>query len=263
MTFRSLVLFLLAACLPAMLSAAEPPTPLKVLLITGGCCHDYTAQKRIVADGLEQRAYLAVTVVQQGGSATDSKIELYQNPDWAAGYDVVIHDECFAAVDDQAWVDRILAPHRAGTPAVVLHCAMHCYRTGADDWFAFCGVTSRRHGGKYPFTVVNGDAKHPVMQGFGNDWKTPAGELYWIERVWETTHPLASAANKETGKDDVCVWVNEYGPEKTRVFGTTIGHHNETVGSPEYLDLLTRGTLWAAGKLDASYLKPHAESVQQ
>ena len=49
------------------------------------------------------------------------------------------------------------------------------------------------------------------------------------------------------------MWVNDY--EGTRVFGTTLGHHNETVGHDAYLDLLTRGTLWAAGKLEADYLK--------
>ena len=30
---------------------------------------------------------------------------------------------------------------------------------------------------------------------------------------------------------------------------TTIGHHNETMLEPTYLDLVTRGLLWAAGKL--------------
>jgi type 1 glutamine amidotransferase len=46
------------------------------------------------------------------------------------------------------------------------------------------------------------------------------------------------------------VWVNEYGEKKSRVFGTTIGHHNETMLEDTYLDLVTRGLLWASGKLD-------------
>jgi type 1 glutamine amidotransferase len=33
------------------------------------------------------------------------------------------------------------------------------------------------------------------------------------------------------------------------VFGTTIGHYNDTVETPEFLGLVTRGTLWAAGRL--------------
>ena len=128
--------------------AADPasPKPLRALLVTGGCCHDYDAQKEIISKGLSQRAHIDVTVVRQGGGTTDSKIPLYESKDWSKGFDVVIHDECFADVKDRAWVDNILKPHREGLPGVVIHCAMHCYRDGRDDWFQFCGVTSRKHG---------------------------------------------------------------------------------------------------------------------
>jgi type 1 glutamine amidotransferase len=47
----------------------------------------------------------------------------------------------------------------------------------------------------------------------------------------------------------VVTWVNQY-QDKTRVFSTTIGHNNETVADPRYLDLVSRGLLWACGKLD-------------
>lgn len=257
----ALAISIFPAASPAV--QAADPEPLKVLLITGGCCHDYTAQKTILAEGLEARAHVKVTVVQQGGSTTDTKIELYENADWAKGYDVVIHDECFAAVKDNAWTQRILKPHQEGIPAVVLHCAMHCYRDGTDDWFKFCGVTSRRHGAHYPHEVLNADAEHPIMKTFPAAWANPAGELYWIEKVWDTAHPLGTSKNREKGNTEVCVWTNTYG-EKTRVFGTTLGHHNETVKHPVYLDLVTRGTLWAADKLKDEYLKqPQAQLIPE
>lgn len=248
----SLLLFCFAS---NSLFAADPPKPLKVLLITGGCCHDYDVQKELISKGLEQRAHFDVTVVRQGGGSTDAKIPLYESTDWSRGFDVVIHDECFADVKDRAWVDNILKPHKAGLPAVVVHCAMHCYRDGRDDWFSFCGVTSRMHGAAYPHAVLNRDATHPIMAGFGAAWANPAGELYWIEKLWPTAHALASAKNRERGSEEICVWTNLYGENKTRVFGTTLGHHNETVSDPKFLDLLTRGTLWACGKLDEQYLK--------
>ena len=47
----------------------------------------------------------------------------------------------------------------------------------------------------------------------------------------------------------VVAWGNDYG--KTRVFSTTIGHNNATVADSRYLELVTRGLLWACGKLDA------------
>lgn len=235
--------------------AAKPLKPIKALLITGGCCHDYTAQKELIAKGLMARAHFDVITVEQGGRTTNTKIPLYEKDDWADGFDVILHDECFSDIPDKEWTQRVLKPHKAGVPAVVIHCAMHCYRDGTDEWFKFCGVTSRRHGAHYPHEVVNQDETHPIMKGFGKSWANPAGELYWIEKVWPTAHPLAIGKNKEK-EDDVCVWTNLYGEKKTRVFGTTLGHHNETVQSKEFLDMVTRGTLWACDKLNDDYLKP-------
>src|SRR4051812_24103223 len=177
--YAAILVFCLA--LAPLSLRAEAPKPLKILLVCGGCCHDYQAQKNILQTGLEERSHVEVTVVHQGGSATTSKIELYEKKDWAKGYDLVIHDECFSDVKEKEWVNQILKPHRDGVPGVVIHCAMHCYRTGADDWFEFCGVTSRRHGAAYPHEVLNRDAEHPVMKKFGAGWANPAGELYWIE----------------------------------------------------------------------------------
>jgi len=258
-------LFLLTLCLSltSSLSAADaPPEPLKVLIITGGCCHDYTAQKDILKHGLEARAHVDVVAIEQGGRTTDTKIELYEDDNWADGFDVVIHDECFAGVKEPAWVDRVLKPHREGLPAVVIHCAMHCYRDGRDDWFKFCGVTSRGHGAHYAHEVLNRDAAHPIMQTFPAGWANPAGELYRIEKLWPTAHPLASTKDRALANEQVCVWTNEFGEKKTRVFGTTLGHHNETVSHPVFLDMVTRGTLWAAGKLDKGYLKSPEEKIE-
>jgi type 1 glutamine amidotransferase len=54
--------------------------------------------------------------------------------------------------------------------------------------------------------------------------------------------------------DTVVAWTNNY-RGKTRVFATTLGHNNETVADPRYLDLLTRGLLWSVDKLDNAHLK--------
>jgi type 1 glutamine amidotransferase len=46
----------------------------------------------------------------------------------------------------------------------------------------------------------------------------------------------------------VVVWTNTY-ENKTRVFSTTLGHNNDTVADARYLDLVTRGLLWATNHL--------------
>ena len=91
-------------------SAAEPRV-LRALLVCGGCCHDYPVQKDVLKRGIESRARITVDTVQQGGTSKESQIPLYENPNWAKGYDLVIHDECFGAVADTNWISRDLAPN--------------------------------------------------------------------------------------------------------------------------------------------------------
>src|SRR5437762_3061951 len=97
--------------------AAAAPAPLKVLLITGGCCHDYKAQKDILKKGLEERANVVVTQVHTDDKSTKPPLAILGNPDYAKDYDVVIHDECAADVNDPAIIAGVLKPHQDGIPA--------------------------------------------------------------------------------------------------------------------------------------------------
>jgi type 1 glutamine amidotransferase len=245
---------MLLAVLSASAFSDEKVKPIKALLITGGCCHDYSNQKMIITEGTSARAHIEWVVVQQGGSTTNTKIPVYEDPEWAKKFDIIVHNECFADIPDPAWTERILKPHREGIPAVVIHCAMHCYRDKTGEWFKFVGVTSHRHGAHYPFDVINLEKNDPIMKGFPDKWATPKGELYQIEKIGEFCKPLAHARSKETKKDEPCIWTNQYG--KARVFGTTIGHYNEEMADPVFLDYLTRGILWSCNKLEDGYLKP-------
>jgi putative heme-binding domain-containing protein len=255
---RLLSLLTAIALLTPHAARGEDVKPIRALLITGGCCHDYAEQKKILTEGTAARINIEWTIAHQGGSATNSRIPIYVDPNWADGYDIVIHNECFADVGDPAWTDRILKPHQNGLPAIVVHCAMHCYRDRTDEWFKFLGVTSRRHGSHFAFDVVNKKPDHPIMEGFGEKWTTPKGELYIIEKVWENTTPLATAFHKETNKDEPCIWTNLY-MGKTRVVGTTVGHYNEEMSDPVFLNYLSNGILWATDKLKPEYKKPAAK----
>ena len=292
------------------LAKKTPSRPINALLVTGGCCHDYDRQKLILTRGISARANVRWTVVQQGGKTTNTKIPLYNDPDWAKGFDVVVHNECFAAVKDKEFVDRILKPHREGTPAILIHCAMHCYRTGDDRWFEFVGMQSPGHGAHYTFDAENVKPDHPIMQGFGDSFTAPKGELYHSMKVFPTATTLASAKRRNDGKAQTCVWVNEYKPtvgvaangtgaarvagvrarnERNpgddtgkvdrsgassassvqprppaagcRVFGTTIGHYNETMVEPQYLDMLARAVLWATKRNPVKDFTPATEEV--
>jgi type 1 glutamine amidotransferase len=246
--------------------AADAPTkPLRALLILGGCCHDYDKQKDILKLGIEKRAHVQVNIVYNPDKSTKARFEIYEKPDWAKGYDVVIHDECSAAVNDLPYVQNILAAHQNGIPAVNLHCAMHCYRTGTDDWFKFIGIQSSAHGPQKPIAIHFVDKENAVTRGL-SDWTTIDEELYNNIKLFDTAKPLARGKQIVKQRDGtekeveyVVAWTNDYGNGKTRVFNTTIGHNNATVGDDRYLDLVTRGLLWACGKLDETHLKPAAK----
>lgn len=214
---------------------------IKILLITGGCCHDYPFQTKAMQLALKERGVAAQwTVVNDGGNGTKAQIELYKNPQWSDGFDVVIHNECFAGTKDAEYIRRITKAHHAGANAVVIHCAMHTYRDAKiDDWRQLLGVTSRRHDhqSRYPVEVVAKD--HPVMKGFPDDYVSAKDELYVIEKVWPSATPLATSKSEQTGDSHPVIWVNTYG--QARVFGTTYGHSNETFQDKVFLDTLSRG----------------------
>ena len=230
------------------ISAAEQK-PLRALLVTGGCCHNYSFQAQQLTNAVAKLAAVEWTIVNEGGTGTKAEIPLYDNPDWAKGFDVVVHNECFADTTNQTYIRKITSAHKAGVPAVVIHCAMHTYRaTDIDDWREMLGVTSRRHDhqAKYPVKLV--EPGHPILKGASTNWVTPMDELYVIEKLWPNAKALATSVSEQDGKTYPAAWINQYG--KARVFGTTFGHSDDTWRDPNYLTLVSRGTLWAAGRLD-------------
>ncbi len=214
------------------------------------------------------------TIAFNPSKGTDTRFEIYESDDWAEGYDVILHDECSASVTERPYVDRILAAHKAGVPAVNLHCAMHSYRwgdfrnpveIGAENagWYEMIGVQSTGHGPQSPIDVSYAESEHPVLKGLSN-WTTINEELYNNVRVFGNTEVLATGDQiqqprkrdlkdnpdaKGTKASAVVVWTNHYGPNKTRIFSTTLGHNNETVGDDRYLELVTRGLMWATDNL--------------
>ena len=273
MKLRSLLALALLAGLTTSLSAEQKP--LRVLVVAGGCCHDYATQKEVLKKGIEARVNATVEVAYDPTKSTKPLFELFKSPDWGKNFDVVVHDECAADITDQAYVANIVNAHKNGLPAVNLHCAMHSYRwgnfkepvkAGADNasWYEMLGLQSTGHGPQAPIDVTYTGTAHPVTRGLSS-WRTINEELYNNVRLFPQAQTLATGRQLQTPRppkdapadpavkpvtaEAVVVWTNAYGPKRTRIFSTTLGHNNETVGDPRYLDLVTRGALWATGKL--------------
>ncbi len=227
---------------------AKSAPPIRVLLITGGR-PDYRDRLKILTDGISARANVVWTLDGEAGEARDVKLSRYKREDWAKPFDVVVYSMYSPEVTDVAYVEGIAKAHQEkGVPAVFLSDAIQGYRAETDAWFSLCGVTSRRLGERCSFEIETLKPDHPIMKGFPDKSKPLKGELYSIEKVWPTAVPLAQAISHDANRPEVCIWTNQVG--KARVFGTSVGHDNETMAESVYLDLVARGLLWATDKLD-------------
>src|ERR1051325_11440511 len=165
----SFVIFLISllAIASSPIRAAEP---LPALLITGGCCHDYEAQKKILTEGISARANVTWTIIHEGDSNSKTQeFSIYKKDDWTKGFDVVVHNECSGMVTNVAFVEHIAKGHAGGIPAVVIHCSIHSYRNSTtDEWRKVLGIKSMRHQQRRPFDVEAVKSDHPVMKGWSD-----------------------------------------------------------------------------------------------
>jgi len=266
--YIGICLFVSSAWSPGFVFGQESGVnPIKALLVLGGCCHDYAKQQNLLKSGISARAHVQVDVAYDPDKTTGHLNPIYQSADWAKGYDVVIHDECSSAIKDLGLIDRILEPHRKGLPAVLLHCGMHSYRSegypqSVTPWFEFTGLQSTGHGPQKPIGITFLPSTSAITKGLEN-WTTINEELYNNSsgKLLDTATALArglqtvqTKSGESITHDYVVVWTNNY-RQTARVFATTLGHNNDTVADPRYLDLVTRGLLWSCDKLNDKYLK--------
>lgn len=246
---KSLRLAALALAAGALTFAAESAKPIKALLITGGGFHDYPAQKKTLEEGLAKRLNIDLTVLIEG-TVREHKHSVYNNADWAKGYDVIIHNECFGMVTDKEFVERVASPHLSGNvPAVILHASVHSYRNAPTDaWREVIGQKSMSHETRRDLVVNTIKSDSPLLHGLPNPWPVAQDELYKIEKVWPNVTPLAKSYGQETKADHTVIWTNTIG--KNRIFVTTLGHLDDTMKTDAFLDLVTRGVLWSIGKLN-------------
>jgi uncharacterized protein len=248
---------LLLLCVAAVVSAGEAAKPaqtaarppIRALYVTGGGFHDFVAQEKIVPPGIAERVKVTWTIDHTAGKATDVLIDRHKNTDWTKEFDVVVYNMSFSTVVDVPWIERLAGAHRdSGVGVVILHGAVHSYRRSESRaWGELMGAFSMRHDSQRSLTVETVATDHPIMRGFPQKWQTINEELYEHERSWPEMKPLAQAFSIESKKPHPVIWTNTHG--KAKVFVTSMGHNNEMMANPVYLDLVSRGLLWTIGKL--------------
>ena len=230
------------------LSAGADEAPVRALYVTGGGWHDYEGQVPIITNAMKEAIPgIEVTVAMvEGHDGEYVRHPVFQDANWADGYDVVVYNKCNAPrFSDGEWIERIVTPHKEGLPAVLIHGTMHNFWPDENEtgqWNSFCGVISRNHERHAPVTVTVVEPDHAIMKGLPKTWTNPQGELYRIAAMDEAATPLATGVSSEDVEHCV-VWTHQFG--KARIFGTTLGHHNATMQGKEFQTLFKQGLKWA------------------
>ena len=217
------------------------PKPVKALLLSGGGYHDYARQVPLLVSNINHQVQVNFEVAYN--------LDHLTNTLFAKNYDIVIYDVCVDEVDSTV-LENILRTIQEGKPAVMIHCAVHSFQKSARirDWQNCVGMRSRVHDPFQPFQTEKVDPGSIILQGFPDHWQTSGDELYQTIEMTPDSHPLLKVKSPQDGRGHIVCWTHTYG--KGRVFGTTLGHDLHTSQSPDYVLLLSRGLLWACGRLD-------------
>jgi type 1 glutamine amidotransferase len=219
--------------------------PIKALIITGGCCHDYDTQAQLLIDGIRKYANVEFDVIQEG-EGTEHVHSIFKQENWTRNYDVVIHNECSANVGDEVGSAVANEIFQSGTGAVMIHCAFHTFRAmEGDEWRAALGATTKRHTHQKPITITFDEPTHPILAGT-KEFVTGDEELYVIDKVFDHALPLATGHQGEHVYP--LMFANYYGDAK--VFSVTVGHNTATFEIDEWMHIVAKGLLWSCDKIN-------------
>src|SRR5687768_9874015 len=59
---------------------------INALIVSGGCCHDYAGEAKVMMDAIGRALPIDWTVVVQGGRGTRGSMPVYASADWASRF---------------------------------------------------------------------------------------------------------------------------------------------------------------------------------
>ena len=218
-------------------STAANDQPLHALIITSpGVYHNYKQQTWILAHRIAEYANVRFDVSM-------SEPERWKSTDFSEGYDVLIYNFCMADNEDEALIANMRRQtEELGVPALVIHCSMHSFRE-TDLWWPMFGLKSKEHEPLRSLTQIQGES-HPILNGIPEEWTLTDDELY-INLEFDG-QPLLSTPG-EDGKAHTTAWLTYRG--STPIFGTTLGHSEETIKNPAFQRLIANALLFVTNSL--------------
>ena len=236
---RCSFLLVLSLAFTAMIgSAAAAREPLHALIITSpGVFHNYRQQTWVLGHRIAEHANVRFDV-------SLAELERWKTTDYSEGYDVLIYNFCMADNRDSALIANMRRQtEQLGVPALVIHCAMHSFRE-TELWWPMLGLKTTDHEDVRALTLIR-NGQHPILTGLPENWTLAEDELY-VNLDFDG-QPLLSAVG-EDGKEHVTAWLAY--PGGTPVFGTTLGHSEETIRNPPFQRMLANALLYVTGNLN-------------
>jgi type 1 glutamine amidotransferase len=161
----------------------------------------------------------------------------------------------------KADLDALRQHIAAGKPLVGIRTACHawCLRNekenqaaaakGQASWPEFdpevFGGHYTNHYGNGPKTAVSvadGAVDHAILRGVEVDKLIGNGSLYKVKPLTETTTPVLMGTIEGQPAEPIA-WTNRAGPNKARVFNTTLGHEAD-FANPVFRKLLVNAMFW-------------------
>jgi hypothetical protein len=219
--------------------AIDGTQPLRALILTSpGVYHNYEQQTQDIGRGIVERANVRFDV-------SLAEPDRWRTTDFSTGYDVLIYNICMADNQDTALIANMRRQtEELGVPAVFIHCTMHSFRE-TDLWWSLPGLQSKAHEPLRPLRQIQ-EGSHPILTGIPEDWVLPEDELY-INLDFIGQRLLSTVG--EDGQAHTTAWIAYHG--LTPVFGTTLGHSEETMKNNAFQQLLANAVLFVTGNLTA------------
>ncbi len=241
---KSHFLPILLACLAAgpVLSAADHPAKINVLLVTGG--HGF--EEAPFYDVFKSDPDIRFTAATQGKTAT-----VFERDDLQSYDVVVLYDMVSDITPEQK--KGFLALFEKGVGLVVMHHALASYQAWPDY--------ERVIGGKYLLKPETRNGQTLPASGYEHDMEVPvvilaknhpitAGlrdftihdEIYWDFAVGHDVTPLITTTHPKSGKP--LAWCRN--ERKSRVVYLQLGHDHQAYENPSYRKLVAQSIRWAA-----------------
>lgn len=219
--------------------AVDGAQPLRALILTSpGVYHNYEQQTQDIGRGIVERANVRFDV-------SLAEPDRWRTTDFSMGYDVLIYNICMADNEDAALIANMRRQtEELGVPAVFIHCTMHSFRE-TDLWWPLLGLQSKEHEPLRPLRQIQ-EGSHPILTGIPEDWVLPEDELY-INLDFIGQRLLSTVG--EDGTPHTTAWIAYHG--LTPVFGTTLGHSEETMKNNAFQRLIANAVLFVTGNLTA------------